>query len=304
MKKASGTKIRSQKPAFMKYFFIYLAILPTFILPAVFYYVPFVNAFIRSLFDYNGVTKGVFVGLDNFKELLFTDELFWPSVGRMALMTSVDIVKTTAIAIGVALIIHRLRNEKAKYFSRVLVVLPAVIPGMVSMLLWKNFVSENGIINEMLTNVGLEQLVHQWLGDEKTVLFTMMFIMGFPWINGANTLIFLAGLMQIDKSIYESVDLDGIKWWQKIFKIELPLIMPQVRIIVLMAIIGGIQGYENIQVITNGGPGNSSYVPGLILYNNAFRYSRFGYASAVGVVLFFMIIGFSILNNRLSRDKV
>jgi len=303
MKESSGLREKNSKSAFMKNIFIYIAILPTFILLAIFYYIPFVNAFLRSLYDYNGVTKGVFVGFENFKELLFTDELFWPSVGRMVIMTSVDILKTTAIAIGAALLIHRLRNEKAKYFSRVLVVLPAVIPGMVSMLLWKNFVSENGIINELLSNVGLQQLTHQWLGDEKTVLITMMFIMGFPWINGANTLIFLAGLMQIDKSIYESVDLDGIKWWQKILKIEFPLIMPQIRIIVLMAIIGGIQSYENIQVITNGGPGNSSYVPGLILYNNAFRYSRFGYASAVGVVLFFMIIGFSILNNRLSRNK-
>lgn len=283
--------------------FIYLALLPTFVLLAVFCYYPFFDAFVKSLFDWNGVNRLKFIGFDNFVELFTKDSLWWPSFSRMIIIVLVDVLKCVVITTLNAVLLHRVRNFKAQYFFRVMIILPAVVPGMVGNLLWRYFVADNGIINEILTNLGLAALKQQWLGDSNIVLYTLLGIIGFPWVNGANTLILLSGLMNIDKSVYDAAELDGVKWYHKLVCLEIPLILPQITIIVLMQIIGSIQSYENIQVITNGGPGSSTYVPGLLLYNNAFRYNRYGYASAIGVVMFCMITVFSVINQILSGRK-
>ncbi|MBQ8884758.1 MAG: sugar ABC transporter permease [Clostridia bacterium] len=280
-----------------------MALVPTFALLAVFCYVPFFNAFIKSLYDWNGVNYLEFIGFDNFKELFNKDILWWKSFRRMLVIVVVDVIKATVITTLNAVLLHRVKHARAQYFFRIMIILPAVIPGMVGTLLWRQFVADNGIINEILGSIGLKSMQRQWLGDEKIVLFALLGIIGFPWVNGANTLILLSGLMNIDKSIYDAAELDGVSWWRKLFQLELPLIMPQVTIIIFQTIIGSIQSYENIQVITNGGPGSSTYVPGLLLYNNAFRYNRYGYASAIGVVMFCVIIVFTVINQYVTGRK-
>lgn len=281
--------------------FIYLALLPTFILLTIFSYYPFFNAFYRSLYDWNGVNVSKFVGLNNFTQILTKDPLFWPSMGRMAIFTLADLVKSLVVPLVVALLIHHIASSRAKYYYRVAVILPAVAPGIVGLMIWKDFMSSNGIINQLLRIIGLGSLTNPWLGDIHTVVAAIIMI-GFPWVNGANSLIYLSGLIGISRDLYDAAKVDGIGVWQRLWRIEIPLVIPQIRVLATLSLIASIQSYENILILTGGGPGGSSMVPGLLLYKNAFSYNKLGYASAIGVILFFIIIFLTIMIKKQAKE--
>jgi raffinose/stachyose/melibiose transport system permease protein len=95
-----------------------------------------------------------------------------------------------------------------------------------------------------------------------------------------------------------------VTWWSRLWRIELPLIFGQLRLVLILAVIGGLQNYTNILILTQGGPGTASMVPGLYLYDQAFQYFNFGYACAIGVILFVIILAFTILNMRYARSSV
>ncbi|GBG07784.1 MULTISPECIES: carbohydrate ABC transporter permease [Paenibacillus] len=286
--------------ALFKNKWLYAGLLPSFGLLAIFSYYPFFNSFYTSLLDSNGVNHSKFVWLANFVELLTNDAEFYPALKVMAVFAVADVVKAVSVPLFVALMIHHLRSERAKYIFRVLLVVPAVVPSMVGLLLWKSFLSETGMINELLKVIGMGQFATSWLGNEDTVIGALIFI-GFPWVNGVGTLILLAGLINISKELYDAGRVDGVSAWRRMWNIEIPLILPQLRLLIILTIIGSIQSYESILIITQGGPYGITNVPGLMLYNNAFSYGRVGYASAIGIVLFLLIIGFTYINNRYNR---
>lgn len=285
----------------IKYIFrskwIYVALIPTFLFLSVFMYFPFFNAFYRSFFNWNGAKLSEFIGFGNFIHVFTEEPLFWPAVSRMLILTAADLFKALVIAFIVAMLIHHLKNQKAKYFFRILVIVPAIVPNIVNIMLWSEFLKTDGMINSLLKGIGLSQLAHSWLGDTNTVLIGLILV-GFPWVNGVNVLIFLAGLLGINKELYDATKVDGVSVWQRLWKIEIPLVAPQIKILAILTLISSIQNYEGILILTAGGPGNASMVPGLILYNNAFSYNNMGYASAIGVILFLVIISLSVLNKK------
>jgi len=201
-------------------------------------------------------------------------------------------------------IIFHLRHERVRHFWRVLFVVPLVVPPIVIWLIWQFIYSDQGVFNNLLTWAGHGELTRGWLNDPQFALPSIFFI-GFPFVYPIALLIYYAGLLNISPDVHEAAQLDGITAISRFFKIDVPLIVGQIRLIALLVMITVVtQGYQTVLVLTGGGPGNVTMMPGLYLYNNAFQYQKLGYASAIGVLIFVVILGLTVLITRLLRSSV
>ncbi|MFC1735843.1 carbohydrate ABC transporter permease, partial [Candidatus Hydrogenedentota bacterium] len=197
----------------------------------------------------------------------------------------------------VAKLIFSLSSERARYIYRIIFLVPIVVPGVAVHMIWGQLIYNEmgGLLNEILRLVGLASWTRGWLTDVDTVLLALAFV-GFPFASGINVLIYYAGFASIPESVHEAAQLDGARGIKKLFLIDVPLILSQIKLLVILTIIAGVQGFEMIFILTKDGPGFKSMVPGFWMYLNAFSFQRMGYACAIGVVLFIMILGITILN--------
>jgi len=279
---------------------LYATLAPTFILLAVFCLVPFVIAFATSFFDYEVGGEAKFVGLSNYAEYVH-DYTFWQSFGNMAFLTAFAVVVVMVVPLVVAKLIFSLSSERASYFYRILFLLPIVVPNVATYLIWRGVVyNQDGLVNTTLRLFGLPTPAHGWFSGPATVLWAIAFI-GFPFAGGINILIYYAGLTSISDSVHEAATLDGATGIRKFLLIDVPLVMSQIKLLVMLTIIGGLQAFEGIYILTRGGPGFRSMVPGLWMYLNAFEFQRMGYACAIGVMLFLLILLLTVLNLRYFR---
>ncbi|RZU76878.1 carbohydrate ABC transporter membrane protein 1 (CUT1 family) [Micromonospora kangleipakensis] len=272
----------------------YVLVLPLVAVLGVFVLYPFGQAIYRSFTEWNGANIDEFVGLANYRTMFTEDPLFWRSIRNGGLLTVAFVAQSVLVPLGTAWLIHHLRSDRVQYWLRILLLVPAVVPTVVSFLVWSQFLQPDGLVNRLVGVVGLDSLGHNWLGDTDFVLFALILV-GFPWLNGANTLIYLAGLLTIPHDLYEAARMDGAGRWRTFWSVELPLLRGQTRLLVILSVILGLQNYDNVFLLTQGGPADASVVPGLLLYNNAFRYGQYGYAAAIGVVLFVVIFVLTVL---------
>lgn len=285
---------------------------------ATFAYYPTLSAVFHSLFHWQGGPAKQFVGLENFERAM-GDRILWNSFGTVSILIVFNVLKTIP-SIAMAVMIHRIRSDRWQYVYRVLVVVPMIVPHLVVLFIWKFFFDPNlGILNRLLDAtgvkhllVGLDQLLgwgtfHAdapigWLSQPELIL-PSLFIWGFPWIGTVGVLIYLAGLQSITPEIYEAADLDGIGPFGKFLHIELPLILTQVRVSLILVIIATLQGYGLMLLLLGdtGGPGGRGMVPGLWMYNRAFIAGEFGYACAIGLLLFVFIAVLTWINHKYVR---
>lgn len=278
-------------------------IAPAMILLLVFSYYPPISALLHSFTDWDGVNAS-FIGLDNFRRL-FTDNLFYKSCLNMVILTVVCMVVGNVSTIILAEVLFNLRSKRANSVYRFLFVLPALIPGIVTIMLWSKVIltgQPNGIANIILKALKLP--ISSWFYGEDTVILSII-IYGFPWVGGTSFLIYLAGLNNIPESVIEASRLDGVGAWKRIFYIDLPLIMGQIKYFIIMGLIGGIQGYTLQYAVTNGGPGDeyASMVPGYYMFKSAMNDSDYGYACAIGLVLFVVILIITVINNKFIKTE-
>ncbi|MBD3344485.1 MAG: ABC transporter permease subunit [Chitinivibrionales bacterium] len=300
------------------YWYLYLLILPSVLLVAVFSYFPAASGMYHAFFRWNGDYIKEFIGLRHFAEAMKD-----PVLGRgflvIFILVTANVIKLIP-SMFTAVVINRLKSDKAAYVYKVLFVIPMIIPWMVYLLVWKFFYDpNNGLLNTILNGTGIMNVLQWldnifnwgafvegvnpvWLGHEKLVIPALI-IWGFPWVGVVGVLIYLAGLQAIDKSVYEAADIDGIGWFGKFWHIEFPLIMTQVRINVVMLIISTLKSYGLMLVLfgVEGGPNGIALVPGLYMYVNAFAFQRVGYACAIGILLFVFILILTEINNRFVR---
>ncbi len=281
---------------------LYAIIAPTFILLAIFSLIPFVIAIATSFFDYEVGGEAGFVGLANYAEYL-RDYTFLKSFGNMFLLTGFHVIAVMIVPLTVAKLIFSLSSERASYFYRILFLFPIVVPNVALYLIWRGIIyNEDGLINNVLDMLGFSNLARGWFSDPDTVLWAIACI-GFPFAGGINILIYYAGLTAIPDSVHEAATLDGATGLEKFLLIDVPLVMSQIKLLVMLTIIGGVQSFEAIYILTVGGPGFESMVPGLWMYQNAFMFQRMGYACAIGVILFLLILALTILNLRYFRTS-
>lgn len=282
---------------------LYLLLAPTFLGLIIFLYYPAVLAIYRSFFEWDLGLPAKFIGLDNFVTMFTKDMHFVRSLKNMAYITIWLAFQSTVIPLIVAELIFAVRSPRMKYFFRVGLILPAIIPTVVVYLLWL-FIYDGsiGLLNALLEAVGLGAWARPWLGDPKTAIWAIIFS-GFPWVNGVAALIMFAGLQAINWEVIEAAALDGASTLQRIFYVDLPLVVGQLKLNLIRAIIGAIQLFEIIFVMTDGGPIKSTMVPGLWMYKQAFLFHSMGYASAIGVFLFAIILLLTILNMKVLRQR-
>jgi len=281
---------------------IYAMLTPTFGLLAVFSLVPFVWAFVTSFFDYEVGGESRFVGLANYTEYLH-DPTLLSSFGNLLFLTAFGLAVVMTAPLIVAKLIFSLKSERARYLYRVLFLIPIVVPGVAGMMIWQGMIyNDTGLLNETLRLFGRDDLTRGWLSDPRTVLWAVVF-MGFPFAGGINILIYYAGLAGISESIHEAAELDGARGLMKFFKIDVPLVMSQIKLLTILTVIGTVQGFEGMFILTKGGPGFRTMVPGLWMYMNAFSFQRMGYACAIGVILFLLILSLTVLNMRYFRSS-
>jgi raffinose/stachyose/melibiose transport system permease protein len=219
-------------------------------------------------------------------------------------LTIFGVITAVTVPVIVAEWIFWLQSKRAQYFYRILMIWPAIVPGVVTILIWQ-FIYDPyaGVLNSILRAVGLSGLAQNWLGDPRIALYSVMGS-AFPFIGGVTVLIYLAGLQSISNEIFDAAAIDGAHGVRRFFTIDLPLIMGQIKLNLVLAIIGGVQNFAGILILTNGGPAGATEVPGLYMYNVAFQYGKIGYASAIGVLIFLCILVLTFLNMRYLRERV
>ncbi|HVL39662.1 MAG TPA: sugar ABC transporter permease [Fimbriimonadaceae bacterium] len=280
----------------------YMLLLPTFGLLAVFSLVPFLWAFATSFYEYEVGGDSRYVGLANYVEYL-SDPTLLTSFRNLLFLTVFGILVTWTAPLVVAKLIFSLSSERARYLYRVLFLIPIVVPGVAGIMIWQGMIyGDTGFLNEVLRLIGREDLTQGWLTNPRTVLWAVAFI-GFPFAGGINILIYYAGLSNIPESVHEAAELDGARGIGKFFAIDVPLVMSQIKLLTILTIIGTVQGFEGMFILTKGGPGFESMVPGLWMYMNAFTFQRMGYACAIGVLLFLLILTLTILNLRYFKSS-
>ncbi|MEM7134543.1 MAG: sugar ABC transporter permease [Chloroflexota bacterium] len=296
-------KSRSFRERIAKYRESYLWLIPTFALLFTFNYYPAGSALYHSFFLWNGANLKKFIGIGHF-QLMWNDPKLWDSFGHMLILTvALIIINLTFPLLAAALIFH-LKDLKSAYIYRVLLVVPMVVPGLVILMIWKFIYSPNiGLLNQLLALVGLEVLQRPWLGDFQLALYAIIFV-GFPWIAGIGTLIYLAGFQSIPTELLDSASIDGASTRQSFWLIEIPMVLSQIKLVLILTIISAFQNFTNILVMTNGGPGTETMVPGLYLYRNAMTYNKMGYACAIGTLLFVLTLALTYMNNRYMQSSV
>ncbi len=290
----------------------YLMLTPSIVLILIFNYYNVFQAFYYAFTDWSLATKTMrevkFVGFDNFVKMI-TEGYFLLGVKNLLFMMVTSFLKLLTVPVILAELVFSMRNKhgessKRRYWYRLLLVMPMVVPGVVNTLMWKNIYDPNiGALNSMLDAVGLDHLKHAWLGDEATALGSIIF-MGFPWVNSFAFLVFYGGLINIPGELFEAAKVDGSTPVWNFFHIHIPLISPQLKMLIITTFIGAVQDYGGVYLLTAGGPGTATYVPGLELYYAATKFGQYGYACAMGLVMFIVILAGSLLNMRMKTQEL
>jgi len=282
----------------------YLFVLPALLMTVIFDYYPIASGIYHAFYRWDGAKVEKFVGLANFIEIM-GDHVFWISVKNMAIFLVFNILLMFP-TIVVCIVLFRIRSSRAQYWYRILFCLPMVVPGLVTLLLWQFMYNPQfGFFNQLLDIIGLGQWKQLWLGDPDLALWCLL-LMGFPWIGTIAALIYLGGLQNIDVSIWDAAKVDGVGPVMQAVKLELPLLKGQFKLNLIGAISATVTGYTTQLVMTNGGPGFSTMVPGLYMFQKAFGGStdtEFGYASAVGLLLFVIALLITILSMKFIKSE-
>ena len=289
-------------PGLRRYRISYLFLLPTFVLIILFSYYPIFSALGHSFTEWRGSGESSWVGLANFREMA-RDDVLGEATGNALKLLAAGLVITLTAPLLAAELIFSLRHPRHQYLYRVLFLVPMVVPGVVILLIWGFLYDDNlGLINRTLGTLGLARLQQSWLGDTHIALYSLMF-MGFPWVGGFALLIYYAGLQNIPGDVFDAARIDGAVGWSRFRMIDLPLLLGQIKLLVVLGFIGGLQSFQTQLLLTNGGPAYSTTVPGIHLYQNAIQFDRMGYACAIGVALFLVILGITYLNLRYLRSS-
>jgi multiple sugar transport system permease protein len=277
----------------------YLFILPNMILFLCFMIIPIFMTLYYSLVKWGGMGKPVFIGLDNYIYLI-SDEVFRKSVWITFLFTA----STVPVLMILSLMFALLLNQKIKFrefFSSVLFipsVISSVVVGMVFVWLFND---QMGFINYVLNLLGFHSI--GWSTNPNMAM--VMIIVGTLWSRvGYNMVIYLAALQGISPDYYEAATIDGANAWKKLLYITMPLLKPIHTFILITVVIHSFRSFDLIYVMTKGGPLNATTTLVMYVYDTAFKMNYYGRASASGVVLFLILLLFSLYRLRASKENI
>jgi multiple sugar transport system permease protein/raffinose/stachyose/melibiose transport system permease protein len=287
--------------------FVYTILTPIFICMIVFTLLPILIGLGISLFDYNPLAvSSPFIGLENFKKLA-SDGVFLIALKNTVIFVLVTVSLNIVLALLIAQAISSMRSNRTRSFTRMIFFMPIVAPLAASSLVWKvMYANKYGLFNNILGHLGLP--AHNWLGDPawllpSIILFTLWADIGY------NIIIFSAGMDGIPHDFIEAAAIDGAGPVRRFFFITLPLLGRTTAFIVTMTLISHFQMFAQFEIMGRsagspggGGPNNVGMVLTLEIYKEAFKYKNMGYASAIALVLFLIILIVTVISQRISRS--
>ncbi|WP_405502906.1 carbohydrate ABC transporter permease [Streptomyces niveus] len=278
----------------------YVYVLPALAVYVLFAVLPALHTAYLSLFDWDGVTLGSWVGLDNYREVFRNPVLLRSLVNALALVVFFSFVPILTGLLTTALLSRYPRPGMSVY--RLLFMLPQIVPLVAVGVTWRWLYGDDGLVNEALRAVGLDGITRAWLGDFGTALIAVGLV-GTWVLSGLCTMLFLSGVHKVDPSLYEAARLDGAGPVREFVSVTLPQLRGELAIALTVTMVAALASFDIVYVTTNGGPGEQTTVPGLLVYRLAFSDGDVGLASALGVVLSCLILGLVYVVNRLSRSE-
>lgn len=275
----------------------YVFIAPNLLVFTVFMFYPILYAFYISFHSWSLIEVPEYIGLDNYVQLA-DDPLFWQALWNTVVYAAGTVPSSIALGLIVALLLNR--NLPLRALLRSIFFLPVIISGVVTGLIavWI-FNDSYGFANAILTTLGVDRIF--WLSSPTWAMPTV--IITTLWIRvGFNMVVYLAGLQSIPRMYYEAAQVDGASWWQRFRDITWPLLAPTTFFLLVMNVIYSFQAFDLIFVMTGGGPGFSTTLLVVYIFQSAFQTSEMGYASAMGMVLFVLMLVFTIVQWRISRQ--
>ena len=266
----------------------WLCLLPSVIGLVCITYLPMIASFALSLFSWNGLGPMKFVGLDNYVKLFTNDSKFYGSLWTTLQYAGMSVILSIIYSMIIALLLNR--KIPARGFFRAIFYLPYVLPAMAVYLGWKWLYDFNhGFFNYVVKLLGGAPI--KFLDSSALVTPSLAFIA--VWLSGNLIVIFLAGLQNVPRTYHEAAEIDGANAWQRFWKITIPCMTPIIFYNLLMSLVSNLQVITPALSLTKGGPSTGSYYMCYMLYQQAFKSHKYGYGSAVAVILFILIAIFT-----------
>lgn len=277
----------------------YLFAAPAITLIVIFSLVSIAISLYVSFFQYDVISEvRPFLGLGNYREALFQDELFWRAFKNTALYVVGVVPGITIGGFLLALAGHKVKRGRSLF--RTVYFLPSITPTVAMALVWVWLYSPKGMINQLLSQIGIRG--PNWLFDVNLAMPSVI-IMSI-WLHvGYYTVIYLAGLSDIPQEFYDAARVDGANWWQEIWYVTLPLLRNVTLFVTVTLGIAAFQVFAQVYIMTRGGPGDATVTMQLLIYRNGFQYFRMGYASAISWLLFVVIFALAMLQLRVNRSQ-
>ncbi|WP_327085030.1 sugar ABC transporter permease [Nonomuraea sp. NBC_01738] len=275
----------------------YLFILPAFAVYAAFLLYPIGRAVQLSLYDWDGLSLGTWVGLDNYVAIVRDEGLraaFWHALVLMVFYALVPLV----IGLTLAAVLNHAKVRGLGFF-RTVVFLPQVVAMVVVAVAWRRVYAPDGTLNDILSALGLDGLTRGWLGDY-TFALPAVGVVGTWFETGLVTVLLLAGMSRVPLELYEAARLDGAGAVREFFSVTLPSVRGEIAVALTLTVIAALRTFDLVYVTTRGGPGNSTSVPSYEVYHRAFGLGQVGSAAAIGVVLTVLIFAVSFAVNRVA----
>ncbi len=291
-----STKKGMRRDTLIGWFFV----LPALVMYAVFVLLPLLMSIQYSFFRWNGITAMTWVGLKNYATVLEDPDLLGTIFNAFRLIVFFSIIPVS-LGLIVASIIHRVETGRLGAIARTVLFLPQVIPLVAAGIIWGWLLALPGLINQMLTALGLGSYTRAWLGDFDWALPAVGFI-GVWVLLGFCTVLLWTGMTKLDPALFESARIDGASWFTEFTRITIPLLRNEIGVCLTVTVIAALAAFDIVYVSTAGGPGNSTAVPGIQIYILAFTEQRIGPASALAVILMLLVLVVILPIQRLSRE--
>ena len=294
------TKLQLFKRKLVPYTFITLPLL----LYLIFYLIPSFQSFYLGFFEFNGYSPTkIFIGLENYREILFEDKLFVRAITNNLYWTIGSLILPLSIGLVLAVVFNS-KGISGRNFFRTAIFLPYVLSVIVISLLWAEIYNpQNGIINKLIELITGNPSHFAFLGNPKTALISVLIAATWSAV-GFYMVIFYAGLQTIPEELYEVAQIEGASWLQSLIYITVPMLREVLTVMIVITVIGSFKVFDIIYTMTHGGPLYATEVTATRMISEAFTYSRFGYAAAYSCLIFLVIAAFSFIYLWLNRRQV
>jgi len=241
-----------------------------------------------SFYNWDGIGPSTWAGLSNFRTVL-TDPALLNIIGNAFRLIVFFSAIPVLLGLAIASLIRRIAASRLATVARTVLFLPQVIPLVAAGIAWSWLLSQTGVVNQVLSAIGLSGITRAWLGNFSTALPAVGLI-GAWVLLGLCTVLLLAGMTKIDPGLYEAARIDGAGFWREFISITLPSLRQEIAVCVTVTVIAALASFDIIYISTQGGPGNATMVPGLEIYELAFAHRQVGLASALAVVLIGLVL--------------